>query len=416
MHEISPVLLGTFDSPDYAPAKVNFTTGGRAGAADDAASASGVDPRRYTRFDRSTTEAGSIDNFGFGDFLDLINPLQHIPIASSVYRAVTGEKINPVSRLAGDMLYGGLFGIGSAVMGGIGAAVDGIMEASTGKDAASTAVAMLFGGEEDAKGARASDATALASAEQKAMPATASAGINPEDAAAVADAAVLASAAQTPQMPQTMQTAQTDQTMASAAVASSSARDDATTTTLASAAAKDAASETSETLFQKALAARAYPLDRARKRPFGGVMSVPSAQTASSAPGDKLPDMAEANRALSAATGNSLRIGDTIHAAQQYKTARAARQTTASAAAASSAISSAQSSAETPSPSAPPQSSQPVVASSSLQGAEGEPGTARHNPIPQALMDDMMMLKALGQYKSIAAGTMPAGTKLDVTN
>ena len=31
------------------------------------------------------------DGFSFGDILDLINPLQHIPIVGTIYRAVTGD-------------------------------------------------------------------------------------------------------------------------------------------------------------------------------------------------------------------------------------------------------------------------------------------------------------------------------------
>ncbi|MDP6473864.1 MAG: hypothetical protein QF894_03030 [Alphaproteobacteria bacterium] len=33
------------------------------------------------------------DGFGFDDFLDLINPLQHIPIISTIYREITGDTI-----------------------------------------------------------------------------------------------------------------------------------------------------------------------------------------------------------------------------------------------------------------------------------------------------------------------------------
>ena len=33
------------------------------------------------------------DGFTFLDFLDVINPLQHIPIISSVYRSITNDSI-----------------------------------------------------------------------------------------------------------------------------------------------------------------------------------------------------------------------------------------------------------------------------------------------------------------------------------
>ncbi|HEY4164992.1 MAG TPA: hypothetical protein VGM59_18140, partial [Dongiaceae bacterium] len=37
---------------------------------------------------------GADGKFGWDDFLDVINPLQHIPIVSQIYRAITGDQIN----------------------------------------------------------------------------------------------------------------------------------------------------------------------------------------------------------------------------------------------------------------------------------------------------------------------------------
>lgn len=51
------------------------------------------------------------DGFSFGDLLDLINPLQHIPIISNVYRAVTGDQIAAGPRLLGGGLFGGPIGL-----------------------------------------------------------------------------------------------------------------------------------------------------------------------------------------------------------------------------------------------------------------------------------------------------------------
>jgi len=56
-----------------------------------------------------------LDDFSFHDFLSIVNPLQHIPIVSTIYRALTGDTIKPVERLAGDSLYGGLWGFVSSV-------------------------------------------------------------------------------------------------------------------------------------------------------------------------------------------------------------------------------------------------------------------------------------------------------------
>ena len=51
------------------------------------------------------------DGLTFGDILDIINPLQHIPVVSSVYRMITGDEIGVGSRLAGGALFGGPLGL-----------------------------------------------------------------------------------------------------------------------------------------------------------------------------------------------------------------------------------------------------------------------------------------------------------------
>ncbi|MEE8334259.1 MAG: hypothetical protein V3R85_10450 [Alphaproteobacteria bacterium] len=47
----------------------------------------------------------------FADLLDVINPLQHIPIISTIYRMVTGDTMSPGARLAGGILFGGVSGL-----------------------------------------------------------------------------------------------------------------------------------------------------------------------------------------------------------------------------------------------------------------------------------------------------------------
>ena len=64
--------------------------------------------------------AESLDDkmsLGFDDLVDAVNPLQQLPVVSSVYREATGESISIPARLAGGFLFGGLPGlIGSAAM------------------------------------------------------------------------------------------------------------------------------------------------------------------------------------------------------------------------------------------------------------------------------------------------------------
>ena len=59
------------------------------------------------------------DGFSFGDILDLINPLQHIPIIGTIYRAITGDQISTGSSILGGGLFGGIIGAGIAVVNAV---------------------------------------------------------------------------------------------------------------------------------------------------------------------------------------------------------------------------------------------------------------------------------------------------------
>jgi hypothetical protein len=50
------------------------------------------------------------DGFNFRDVLDLINPLQHIPVLGNIYRKLTGDVAAPAIRIAGGALFGGPLG------------------------------------------------------------------------------------------------------------------------------------------------------------------------------------------------------------------------------------------------------------------------------------------------------------------
>ena len=63
----------------------------------------------------------------FAEFLDIINPLQHIPVVSSLYRAISGDEIGPGPRVAGGMLFGGP--VGALVAG-----VTALFEEASGGD------------------------------------------------------------------------------------------------------------------------------------------------------------------------------------------------------------------------------------------------------------------------------------------
>ena len=49
--------------------------------------------------------------FTFNDLIDIINPLQHLPVVSTIYRAITGDEISTHARAIGGGLYGGPLGM-----------------------------------------------------------------------------------------------------------------------------------------------------------------------------------------------------------------------------------------------------------------------------------------------------------------
>ena len=65
------------------------------------------------------------DGFTFFDFLDIINPLQHVPVISTIYRSITGDQIDPGSRIAGATFFGG-------PLGGVLASMDVVLKHKTG--------------------------------------------------------------------------------------------------------------------------------------------------------------------------------------------------------------------------------------------------------------------------------------------
>lgn len=54
------------------------------------------------------------DGLQFRDLLDLVNPLQHIPLLGNLYRRMTGDVLDPAIRVAGGALFGGPIGAGLA--------------------------------------------------------------------------------------------------------------------------------------------------------------------------------------------------------------------------------------------------------------------------------------------------------------
>ena len=100
------------------------------------------------------TDFFGADGLDFEDVLDIVNPLQHLPLVATAYRALTGDEISAGARVIGGGLYGGPAGV---FTGAIDAA---IAEANGGKDLGGIAIAKLTG--EEIKSSPAPDAPEIA--------------------------------------------------------------------------------------------------------------------------------------------------------------------------------------------------------------------------------------------------------------
>ncbi len=78
------------------------------------------------------------DGFTFHDLLDVINPLQHLPVVSTLYRKFTGDEISPASRVAGGGLFGGVIGLAGSLF-------NVAVEKATGADVGGHVVALVTG-------------------------------------------------------------------------------------------------------------------------------------------------------------------------------------------------------------------------------------------------------------------------------
>ncbi len=78
------------------------------------------------------------DTASFKDLLAIINPLQHIPVVGTIYRAVTGDEIAAMPSIIGGAIFGGPVGLVLSL-------ADNAIKGETGKNVGETVVAGLFG-------------------------------------------------------------------------------------------------------------------------------------------------------------------------------------------------------------------------------------------------------------------------------
>jgi len=102
--------------------------------------------RDLTSAEEATRVPYEDDDFGFWDFVDLINPLQHLPIIGTIYRKVTGDEIKPEVQIAGSILMGAA--TGSILLSAATGIASVILEEEMGSDPL-TMVAGVFDSDEE---------------------------------------------------------------------------------------------------------------------------------------------------------------------------------------------------------------------------------------------------------------------------
>jgi len=105
--------------------------------------AANPDSAREVDRDRAPTQpvhGEATIELGFADFLDVINPLQHIPVVSDIYRALTDDQITAPARVAGGVLFGGPLGFISGIF-------NAVVAEAAGQNLGEVVVAAIFGDE-----------------------------------------------------------------------------------------------------------------------------------------------------------------------------------------------------------------------------------------------------------------------------
>lgn len=102
---------------------------------DSLSGSQGLDTLAYQATDEKLSQE---DQFTFGDLIDIVNPLHHVPVIGHLYRELTGDTIKPIGKIMGGAVFSGPIGVATAL-------VDNVVTHETGKDMASNAFDIALG-------------------------------------------------------------------------------------------------------------------------------------------------------------------------------------------------------------------------------------------------------------------------------
>lgn len=134
-----PLTPARQDAASAAPSAPTYSPTGRASFDQHVASYGMMKVGRYHGRGGGNDLPGASDgSFALADLLDVINPLQHIPGVSTLYRELTGDTIKPEFKIAGGGVFGGIIGV-------VGSVIDAVVQTATGKDIGQNMLAMVTG-------------------------------------------------------------------------------------------------------------------------------------------------------------------------------------------------------------------------------------------------------------------------------
>lgn len=139
----------------------------------------------------ATSHAWKDGSFSFHDVLDTLNPLQHLPLVSTLYRWITGDEPGNVASIVGDTLYGGPIGLAAGLF-------TAAFKAETGKDPGEMVASAITGEDDGQLFSGTATAQSAAPATAAATPAPAATATAPATAANATSTTASATAAQVP--------------------------------------------------------------------------------------------------------------------------------------------------------------------------------------------------------------------------
>jgi len=153
----TPLVAATAAPPPAAAEKAADVQNGA--AVTETTRAAPIDP---TSPEAATHVPYEDDALGFDDLVDLLNPLHHIPIVGSIYRAITDDTIKPDVQVAGSIAFG--LATGSVLLAAASGIASAVFEQHTGEEPTVQLARSLFGDDDTVQVANAPPAPDAAQA------------------------------------------------------------------------------------------------------------------------------------------------------------------------------------------------------------------------------------------------------------